>query len=102
MAMFKLVRTCYACPEQYDVYCKEKKVGYIRYRSGKFTVEYPDCGKELLTALHIGDEYDGMFSDDTDRYMYLDIAVIAIAEKLGIEDDSYIVVDDERYNIDKK
>lgn len=34
----ELKQTCFACPEQYDVYHGTEKVGYIRYRHGFFIV----------------------------------------------------------------
>jgi plasmid stability protein len=30
----RLVRTCFACPEQYDAFIGEEKVGYLRLRHG--------------------------------------------------------------------
>lgn len=40
----KLVRTCDSCPEQYDAYLGDEKVGYLRLRHGHFRVECPDNG----------------------------------------------------------
>ena len=37
-----LVNTCDACPEQYDVFRGEEKVGYLRLRWGSFTAECRD------------------------------------------------------------
>ena len=37
--MFKLVQTCGACPEQYDVYEGDEEVGYMRLRHGHFHAE---------------------------------------------------------------
>ena len=37
-----LVRTCYACPEQYDVFFHDFQIGYLRLRHGNFTAEYPE------------------------------------------------------------
>ncbi len=74
--MFKLILTCGACPEQYDVYEGDRMVGYIRLRHGHMTVDCPDCGGDLVyTANPKG---DGMFEDD-ERDIYLREAVEAIA-----------------------
>lgn len=68
--------TCGACPEQYDAYDEnENKVGYLRLRHGCFTVECPDCMKELVYR-----EYpngDGCFNDD-ERWYYLVLATTEI------------------------
>lgn len=63
--MFRLNRTCYACPEQYDVYYNEYEVGYLRLRHGVFTVE---CfNKQVYNAEPEG---DGIFTDE-ERDFYL-------------------------------
>ena len=36
----KLVKTCGACPEQYDAYIDGECLGYLRLRHGYFKVEY--------------------------------------------------------------
>ena len=38
---YLLVMTCECCPEQYDVYKNDEKVGYLRLRHGVFTVDCP-------------------------------------------------------------
>jgi hypothetical protein len=73
--MIRLRRTCYACPEQYDAYDGDEKVGYLRLRHGSFTVESPDCGGTLVySASPLG---DGIFEDD-ERDYHLRFAVDAI------------------------
>ncbi len=57
----KLVQTCVACPEQYDAFIGEKKVGYLRLRHGVFTVDFPDCGGERIYESY--PDGDGMFFD---------------------------------------
>jgi len=71
--------TCYACPEQYDVYLGEALVGYLRLRHGSFTVEVPDCGGKLVYKAH--PEGEGIFMHD-ERDFYLDQARRAIAKEL--------------------
>jgi hypothetical protein len=52
--------TCYACPEQYDVYFEDKQVGYVRLRGNRLYCTCPDVmGKQV---------YHVNFSDDSDIY----------------------------------
>jgi hypothetical protein len=75
----KLVRTCTACPEQYDAYIGERKVGYLRLRGGAFTVQCPDCdlfGPYVYAAATIG---HGEFAE-SEREHHLTAAKDAIAK----------------------
>ena len=75
----ELIKTCSACPEQYDAFLYGKKVGYLRLRHGHFTVEYPDCRGLLVYEAHpIG---SGIFEDD-ERERYLKQAKKAIFNQL--------------------
>lgn len=75
----ELVETCGACPEQYDVFYRGEKVGYLRLRHGYFRVEYPYCGGKLVyEAEPIG---GGMF-EDFERDQYIREAKIAIWEEM--------------------
>lgn len=58
----KLVRTCDSCPEQYDAYLGDEKVGYLRLRHGHFRVECPDNGGQLMYEAH--PHGDGCFDAD--------------------------------------
>ena len=73
---YTLKRTCFACPEQYDVYKDGKDVGYLRLRHGIFRA---DCGGD--TVFQAQPTGDGIF-DDYERDRYLRLAVTAIHEKL--------------------
>lgn len=66
---YRLVLTCGACPEQYDVLDSQgNQVAYLRLRHGSYTVTVPDvCGKVIYQAFPQG---DGLFDDD-ERVMYL-------------------------------
>lgn len=78
---FKLVCTCLACPEQYDVFdsVTGAQVGYLRLRHGMFRADYPDHGgKTVYTATPEG---DGLFADD-ERQKYLEEALAAIRKEL--------------------
>ena len=76
---FDLQLTCSACPEQYDVFCDSRKVGYLRLRYGSFTVDYPDCLGELL--LHEYPDGDGMF-ENYERLPFLVKALRKIQERI--------------------
>ena len=77
---FKLQRTCWACPEQYDVWMGDKQVGYLRLRHGFFRADYPDCGGE--TVYEATPKGDGLFEAD-EREHYLTEAVAAIAFRIA-------------------
>lgn len=86
---FRLHQTCWACPEQYDVFLGEKQVGYLRLRHGMFRCEYPDVGGEIIyTNTECG---DGIFDDDETRERCLEAAVAAIAKKLNISDYAFTI-----------
>ena len=72
----ELVETCGACPEQYDVLCDGKVVGYIRLRHGIFRVDCPDCGGETILRKDV--ESDGIFGSEEERKLELGIAKEAI------------------------
>lgn len=71
----RLVCTCSACPEQYDVFDGDTQVGYLRLRHGSFRADVPDCGGKTVYAAHT--QGDGVFEDD-ERLHYLTEAVAAI------------------------
>lgn len=75
---YRLICTCGACPEQYDVFDDSdgKKVGYLRLRHGYFRADYPDCGDE--TVYEAETKGDGIFEDD-ERMPQLSAAVAALA-----------------------
>jgi len=71
--------TCGGCPEQYDAYLYDEKVGYLRLRHGYFSVRYPSsCGEEIYSAQPRG---DGIFECD-ERDYYLNEAKKAILQKI--------------------
>ena len=94
--MITLIRTCSACPEQYDALLDGKQVGYLRLRHGHFYAQVPDCGEGpiVYTASPNG---DGSFDDD-ERDYYLRHAVQAIEDHLAgrkpnIPDMNYEIVE---------
>jgi len=75
MSRIKLVQTCGACPEQYDVYIDGEKLGYMRLRHGYFRAEY--CGEVVFEGYPRG---DGCF-DVEEKTLWLNRACSAIFEK---------------------
>lgn len=71
----KLVRTCDSCPEQYDAYLGDEKVGYLRLRHGHFRVECPDSGGDWVYRAY--PQGDGAF-EETERDYHLTQAVHSI------------------------
>jgi hypothetical protein len=74
---YRLICTCGACPEQYDVFeeATGKQVGYLRLRHGYFRADVPDCGGETVYESFTGG--DGIFDED-ERITELTAAVAAI------------------------
>lgn len=80
MNKLKLIQTCSACPEQYDVYSKDEHVGYMRLRHGFF---YAECnGIRVYEANPNG---DGIF-EINERDKYLNEACQAILNELSIQE----------------
>lgn len=78
-----LVMTCGACPEQYDAFIDNERVGYLRLRHGYFYVDFPECGGETIYDAH--PKGDGIFETE-EREFYLLEAKKAIIKKLYIKD----------------
>lgn len=75
---YRLERTCFACPEQYDVYKGDEQVGYLRLRHGGFRAEYPNCmGETVYLAEPKG---DGLFEPE-ERRRFLTEAVEALDKR---------------------
>lgn len=76
--MTRLVRTCGACPEQYDAFDDDnggEQVGYLRLRNGYFYVQCPGSGG--ATVYETSTTGDGCF-DEGERDYHLRFAVAAI------------------------
>ena len=65
------VQTCYACPEQYDVYIKKEQVGYIRLRHGRLSARYPDVAGDEVYSHSYDDKWQGCFDFPEDRMKHL-------------------------------
>lgn len=74
---FYFLNTCYACPEQYDVYRENGEIcGYIRLRWGTITAEYPNIDGKCIYEHCFNDDFKGNFEDEAERSEYLgEIAV---------------------------
>lgn len=74
---YKLVCTCWACPEQYDVYDDlDQQVGYLRLRSGWFRADYPNAhGSTIYETEDVGG--DGRFREN-ERERFLTEAINAL------------------------
>lgn len=57
----RLERTCFACPEQYDVYEGDTQIAYLRLRHGTFRAVVPDVGGEVVYTSN--PRGDGVFHD---------------------------------------
>lgn len=77
MGRYRLICTCSACPEQYDVYddVTKRQVGYLRLRHGHFRADFPNCGGQ--TVYESVTNGDGVFDDD-ERMPQLAAAVRAL------------------------
>ena len=75
----RLVLTCPACPEQYEVFdgSTREQIGYLRLRHGYFRADVPECGGE--TVYEANPRGDGAFDED-ERLGYLTKAVKAIQD----------------------
>lgn len=73
---YKLFLTCFACPEQYDVFDPDGiQIAYIRLRHGKLTVECPDVGGDLV--YNANTKGDGVFAKEERMYfLYKSIEAI--------------------------
>jgi hypothetical protein len=80
--MIRLVKTCNACPEQYDVFDGDEEIGYLRLRWGHFAAHAGGpSGPAGYEALTIG---DGVF-DPSERDLHLRNAVAALTVKTEYE-----------------
>lgn len=74
-----LNKTSDACPEQYEIYKNNiyNSIGYLRLRHGKFTVEVPSFGEQIILVEY--PEGDGCFNLDEQEF-FLKKAINSIDE----------------------
>lgn len=83
--LMELKLTCYASPEQYELYSLlDKQIkGYFRVRWSSFTCEFPDVGGELVYDNYIDEDgWSGRFNSHEQRIEELTKAVKEIIKKL--------------------
>ena len=77
------VKTCGACPEQYDVFDSNgNQVGYVRLRFGYLQVDYPDYDGEVIYDHEFSDEWKGSFTEE-EREHYLKEIAEAISKRIA-------------------
>jgi hypothetical protein len=74
---YTFVRTCYACPEQYDVYLGEEQVAYVRLRHGRLYACSPDVGGKTIYQAY--PEGDGIFASEEECLFHLTQITKALA-----------------------
>jgi len=78
----KLIQTCSAAPEQYDLMDGDERIGYLRLRHGHFAAHaYGPSGPIVYKADTIG---DGLF-ESHERDQHIKNAVAAIIAYVGVE-----------------
>lgn len=79
----EFVRTCYACPEQYDVHYDNELVGYVRLRHGYLYCDCPYIGGDTVYEAEIEGPYGGgIFPDEETRMEHLTNIGVAIVKWL--------------------
>ncbi len=56
-------------PEQYEVYDGDRMVGYVRYRFGNLSAEYPDVGMETVFSHTLARETGQMTDLERGRWL---------------------------------
>jgi len=56
-------------PEQYEVYDGEDMIGYVRYRFGNLSAEYPDVGMETVLSRSLKHETGQMTDLERGRWL---------------------------------
>lgn len=101
---FYFLKTCEACPEQYDVYTKNgDQVGYVRLRWGTLRVDYPKVGCETIYEYKFEDGMKGGFDDQEERDTYLNQIVDTLKPLLYVTDKEckYEIVEDADWLLEK-
>ena len=74
--------TCYACPEQYDIFVQGDQVGYARLRGGFCSVAVPDVGGVVVYTHDFGDDgWKGCFANQEERMLHLTAACNEIRKR---------------------
>jgi hypothetical protein len=78
----RLVQTCDACPEQYDVFEGDELVGYLRLRHGHFRAHYG--GYDGVVVYEAYPRGDGIF-EPGERDYHLEKAKAALLAQHRLE-----------------
>lgn len=79
-------QTCFACPEQYNVFDENnKQVGYVRLRWGNLYCDYPHHNGETIYEHSFNDGYLGIFESEEDREHHLTNIAKEINKKLCLQ-----------------
>lgn len=90
MKHFIVEMTCFACPEQYDVFLDGEQVGYLRLRHGHFRCDYLECGGKRLFDAYT--ERDGIFEDEERDPMIREALSAIMNELKSTEDFNYRII----------
>lgn len=77
----RFVKTCSACPEQYDVIMGDKKIAYIRLRWGVLTCQ---MGNSTIYEYYFNDNMKGCFDSDDEREIFFGIILKVIMKYIWI------------------
>jgi hypothetical protein len=81
-AKYRLVLTCGACPEQYDVFDEAgQQVGYMRLRHGNFVVSHPDVGGDSVYCAR--PRGDGIFMAN-ERQFHLTQGIMMLHRRITV------------------
>ena len=69
MKIMELIKTCCACPSQWEGIIKDEGLVYIRYRHGRLTINFTEHGidavlGEEIFRKYIGHELDGLLTNE--------------------------------------
>ena len=85
----KFVKTCSACPEQYNVFLGDQQVGYVRLRWGTLRVDFPshqhESGSKTIYRHYFEDSMKGCFDDKKEYLKYRGYISKAIHKALRIK-----------------
>ncbi len=83
----RLVLTCSACPEQYDVFDGDRLIGYLRLRHSEFTARWPDAGGEVVYDVFYSprdhDDWGHFLDEDRDAYLATAVGWLIDVDRQG-------------------
>ena len=80
---FYFLNTCYASPEQYDVFKANGDLcGYVRLRWGSLRADYPNVEGESIYTYEFEDNFKGIFDSDEEREYHLNKIAISYKNKI--------------------